>query len=118
MLQRCENPNANTWPKYGGKGISVCAEWHHFSAFIGDMGRKPSPKHSLDRIDGTGNYTPDNCRWATYEEQNINRRNTLKERESCSKGHAYIDGSYRVTGFGVRICRVCERIRWHVRHHG
>lgn len=78
MRQRCTNPNAANYNSYGGRGISVCERWELFSHFIEDMGPAPSPKHTLDRVDGTGNYTPENCRWADVETQQNNRRNAVK----------------------------------------
>lgn len=73
--ERCRNPNNRKFPIYGARGISVCERWaNSFDNFIADMGRKPSPSHSLDRIDNNGNYEPGNCRWATGEQQNRNRR--------------------------------------------
>lgn len=74
MKARCCNPNHDQYSRYGGRGISVCERWKNsFEAFIGDMGPKPSPIHSIDRIDGTGHYEPGNCRWATPLEQRHNR---------------------------------------------
>lgn len=71
---RCKNPKNRKYPLYGGRGIKVCDRWiSSFQNFIADMGNKPSPKHSLERANGNGNYEPGNCVWATAEEQNNNR---------------------------------------------
>ena len=77
MLARCSNPNVIVYGRYGGRGIKVCERWHDFSAFIADMGERPSLDHSLDRIDNAGNYEPGNVRWATTWQQASNKRNTL-----------------------------------------
>lgn len=73
MKQRCNNPNYTHYSYYGGRGIKVCERWNDFRNFYEDMGARPSPQHSLDRIDNDGNYEPDNCRWATKLEQVLNR---------------------------------------------
>lgn len=75
MLYRCENPVDPNYKNYGGRGITVCERWHNFIDFFADVGRRPSARHSLDRIDVNGNYEPGNVRWATSREQHRNRRN-------------------------------------------
>jgi hypothetical protein len=77
MIQRCTAPTNNNYQNYGGRGIQVCPEWlNSFSAFIADIGLKPTPRHSLDRKDVSGNYEPGNCKWSTKREQmNNTRRN-------------------------------------------
>lgn len=73
MLQRCRNPKDPSFSLYGERGIRVCNEWLDFSNFLADMGERPEGT-SLDRVDPNGDYTPENCRWATCSEQIANRR--------------------------------------------
>lgn len=77
MCSRCKYPTHKCYHLYGGRGITVCKRWNKFANFYADMGPKPSPQHSIDRINVNGNYTPKNCRWATLTEQARNCRKTV-----------------------------------------
>lgn len=76
MWQRCSNPNATRAKRYFKAGIKVCERWEVFAYFIEDMGPAP-PGYTIERKDNAGNYEPGNCVWATYVQQNNNRRNTI-----------------------------------------
>lgn len=77
MKQRCRNRKQPTFVLYGGRGINYCGRWELFTAFLEDMGERPTGT-TLDRVDPDGNYEPGNCRWASVLEQARNRRTTQR----------------------------------------
>lgn len=96
MRNRCNNPNAINYRDYGGRGIKVCNRWDSFVYFVEDMGVKPTPKHTLERIDNDKGYSPDNCKWATRSEQTYNQRHPSK---SGIKGVYYATRIKRYIGY-------------------
>lgn len=108
MKGRCENPRARQYKNYGARGISVAERWRvSFATFLADMGRRPTSKHSIDRINNDGNYEPGNCRWATKTQQ---ARNTRVSRVLSAGGtSATIPEWAERTGIGASAIR--ERLR-------
>lgn len=93
MWGRCTNETDAMWPRYGGRGIVVCDRWLSFEAFATDMGAKPSIAHTLNRVNNDGPYSPENCEWATFSDQCVNRR-TFKNNTSGTTGVTRKDASW------------------------
>lgn len=89
MHRRCYSPQSGQWNNYGGRGIQVCLRWWDFANFLADMGLKPSPNLTLERIKNDVGYMPSNCKWATRIEQARNRRNRRLFPERDNKGRFY-----------------------------
>jgi hypothetical protein len=79
MRNRCNNPNADNYKWYGGRGVKIAKEWGDYVVFLSDMGERPEGK-TLDRIDSDGDYCPENCKWSTPKEQAITNRGCFKKR--------------------------------------
>lgn len=98
---RCKKTTHPYYKDYGGRGITVCKRWDSFENFFADMGKKPLPKLSIDRIDNDKGYSPENCKWASFKQQARNRR-----------------GNRVVTFEGVTACLAehCERLNLSVKY--
>ena len=92
MIRRCKVSSDKDYPNYGGRGITVCEEWNDYKTFAAEMG-EPTGKETLDRIDPYGNYTPENCRWASLQTQARNMRIPKKSKTGV-KGVLFHGGKY------------------------
>lgn len=110
MKARCYNKNGKRYHDYGGRGIRVCPQWlapgTGFQKFLADMGKRPSPRHQVDRKDNDGPYSPENCHWATPPQQQRNRRNsknyTYQGKTQCIVDWAR-EAGFTVPGMLVRV---------------
>lgn len=104
IIARCCNPKERGYKYYGGRGIRICDRWREsFAAFLEDMGPRPSPKHSIDRIDNDGHYEPGNCHWVTHKEQCWNRRSNVL---------VTIDGITKCVAEWCQLNKITPSVAW------
>lgn len=114
ITKRCCRPKNPKYPNYGGRGITMCSRWRgNYLAFLEDMGRRPSDKHSLDRIDNNKGYYKENCAWRTAKEQHNNKRtNRWIELDGEVKTAAQWE---EVSGIKQDVIRGRLRLGWTIR---
>ena len=111
MIQRCTDPHSADYPDYGGRGVTICEEWqgpHGFERFLSEMGRRPQGR-SLDRVDVDAPYCRSNCRWASPQEQQLNKRGTAF-REITAFGETKSRAEWAVLS-GIKANEIRRRLR-------
>jgi hypothetical protein len=110
MKQRCNNPKHKAFKYYGGKGVRVCKKWETFEGFVSEMGERPTPLHTIERIDTNGNYDKENCRWATRLEQ---QQNLSSNRVISWNGKTLTISAWaRETGIGMKTIQYRLDAEW------
>lgn len=120
MRQRCRDTKHVSYKNYGGRGIRVCDAWlNDVEQFESDMGAKPTPDHSIERINNDGNYEPSNCKWATASEQARNQRRhadngpAIVTAKHISDWNEYCATAYEALGAQLRLARVIDDLQTH-----
>jgi hypothetical protein len=114
MIDRCTRVAREDFARYGARGITVCTRWlDAFEHFLADMGPRPTPKHSIDRIDNALGYTPENCRWATAKTQRINQRRQVLHTHNGITGTLKDLAHYAGLSYSAVHQRVAKQ-RWSV----
>ena len=119
MKQRCFNPRHDSWQYYGGRGITVCVEWLNYAAFAADMGPHPGIGWTLERRENDGNYSKNNCTWATMKTQIRHRRCSkltmsqaaeIKSRREAGETGAALAKVFHISE--PEVCRIYKGVDW------
>lgn len=113
MRQRCRTPTNPDYKNYGARNITICARWDSFKNFLTDMGPRPSPIHTLERVNNYLNYTPLNCKWVTQTAQHRNTRTTKLTLELAREIRALFLSGVPAEAL-ARAYGVCAATIWYV----